>query len=168
MARQAKGGGSRGPLPQPAHLKLAPGSLPSDEPAEPLSVADLVPTGRPDVPSGMTVGELKVWTQLVDALERAGLIAECDGLTVELAVRHYCAAQAAHKTLKRSGSSVHDDKNKREAKAPASAVFLQHSAAFREYAKLLGLSYAARARIAPEEGAGGGRSSGNPFEPTGT
>lgn len=170
MARKAQGGGERGPLATPSHLKLAPGTPDADE-AGPSSLNDVVPSGRPEMPAGMTIAEQRVWTQLVDALAAAGLIAQCDGLTVELAVRHYCAAAAAHKTLKRSGSSILDEKNKREAKAPASTVFLQHSAAFREYAKLLGLAFAVRARIPGDtgEGASGGNGARNPFEqPTGT
>lgn len=167
MPRTAKGGGERGPLKTPDHLKLAP--PPEGAPAAPTAVSDIVPAGRPEMPSGMTVAEQRIWTQLVDALVAAGIVAACDGLTIELAVRHYCAAAAAHRTLKRSGASIRDDKNKRDAKAPASAVFMQHSQAFREYAKLLGLSFAARARIEAPDGGAHGDGTRNPFQqPTGT
>jgi P27 family predicted phage terminase small subunit len=160
MPRRAEGGGTRGPLPTPSHLKLAPGSTEAE--AAPINVAENTPVGAPERPDGMTAAEVKVWDQLVEALDQAGLIARCDGLTVELAVRHYVAAVAAHKRLKRTGPVIHDDKNKRDAKSPASQVFRDHSAAYLEYARMLGLGLAARARIPLAEGGDGG-GTGNPF-----
>ncbi len=171
MARTAKGGGTRGPIATPTHLKLAPDATVDEEKAAPRSVAELPATrSRPELPAGMTVTEVRLWEQLVDALDKAGLIGGCDGLTVEMAVRHYAAAVAAHKRLKREGVTIYDEKNQRHAKNPASYVFKEHSEAFRAYAGMLGLSFAARARIAVPERTGGiGDSDGevNPFEPTG-
>lgn len=170
MARQAKGAGTRGPLATPTHLKLAQPD-PEETEQAPRSVAELPATrSRPAMPAGMTLSQQRLWEQLVDALDKAGLIGGCDGLTVEMAVRHYDAAVAAHKKLKREGIVLYDEKNNRHAKNPASYVFKEHSEAFRAYAALLGLSFAARARIAVPERTGGiGDSDGeaNPFEPTG-
>lgn len=164
MARTAKGGGSRGAIAQSAHLKLAAGATTPEGDEVPLSAAATVPSKRPEMPTGMTLAEQRAWEQLADALAEAGLIAACDGYTLELAVRHYCAAVAAHKNLKRNGPTIYDDKNKRYAKNPASQLFREHSQMYAEYAKLLGLAFAARARIpvAPEGGESG---SSNPFSP---
>lgn len=116
---------------------------------------------RPTKPEGL-VGELSdAWDEIVDALDEAGLLAQVDGPALELALRHFLVARKASEELLLEGPSVYDEKNEREMKHPASQVFRDHSTAFLEYAKQLGLSFVARARVTVPKGAGDGDS--NPF-----
>jgi phage terminase small subunit len=55
---------------------------------------------------------------------------------------------------------LHDDKNERDMKNPASQVFRDHSTAFLEFAKQLGLSFVSRARVTMSKGES---DDGNPF-----
>ena len=102
-----------------------------------------------------------LWDATVDALDEAGLITAVDGPTLELALRHYLAAVAASDDLLESGSTLHDDKNERDMKNPASQVFRDHSTAYLEFAKQLGLSFVARARVTMAKG--DADEDGNPF-----
>lgn len=145
--------GARGPL------KLAPAG--ATEPAE-ETAATVVRPGKPAKPHGLPATVSKAWDQAVESLEAAGMLAECDGPTLDLALRHYAVALQAARKLQQAGTAIYDDKNKRWAKHPASQVFRDHSAMFIEYAKLLGLAYGARARLRTPESAHGDQD-GNPF-----
>ena len=113
----------------------------------------LKPSDLPDVLSSL-------WDQTVEALDAAGLITAVDGPTLELALRHYLAAQSASNDLLDGGSTLHDDKNERDMKNPASQVFRDHSTAYLMFAKELGLSFVSRARVTMSKGEA---DDGNPF-----
>ena len=116
---------------------------------------------RPEKPKDMPEVLSTLWDSTVDALDEAGLITAVDGPTLELALRHYLAAVAASDDLLESGSTLHDDKNERDMKNPASQVFRDHSTAYLEFAKQLGLSFVARARVTMAKG--DSDEDGNPF-----
>jgi P27 family predicted phage terminase small subunit len=115
---------------------------------------------RPTKPADMPDSLSALWDSTVDALDDAGLITAVDGPTLELALRHYLAAAAASDSLLESGSTVHDDHNNRDMKNPASQVFRDHSTAYLEFAKQLGLSFVSRARVTMSKEAA---DDGNPF-----
>lgn len=148
--------GARGPL------KLA--KVGAEGPAEETAATVLKPS-RPKKPAGLPATVGTAWDQAVEALDEAGMLAACDGPTLDLAMRHYALALQAARKLQRDGVQIYDDKNKRWAKHPASQVFRDHSAMFIEYAKLLGLAYGIRARLKPPE-SGHGQDE-NPFGATG-
>jgi len=101
---------------------------------------------RPEMPADLPQNLHGLWEKLVGELDDAGLIAAVDGPTLELALRHYAAAVQASDELIDGTATMHDDKNDRWMKNPASQVFRDHSTAFLEFAKQLGLSFTARAR----------------------
>lgn len=107
---------------------------------------------RPAKPENMPAELDALWDSTVDSLDEAGLITPVDGPTLELALRHYLAAVAASDDLLATGSTLHDDKNERDMKNPASQVFRDHSTAFLEFAKQLGLSFVSRARVTMSQG----------------
>jgi P27 family predicted phage terminase small subunit len=115
---------------------------------------------KPVKPEGMPESLSVLWDSTVDSLDEAGLITAVDGPTLELALRHYLAAVAASDDLLEHGSTLHDDKNERDMKNPASQVFRDHSTAFLEFAKQLGLSFVSRARVTMAKG---DADDGNPF-----
>lgn len=152
--------GTRGPV----ALRLAPAVDPEAAvkvEAKGGTAAAMVRPAAPPKPAKLPAGGSEVWDELVTALEEAGLIAQCDGPTLELAIRHYLAAVKASNTLMASGTTRTDKKNQRVMKNPASQVFRDHSTAFLEFAKQLGLTFVARART--QVGAEEGSDSGNPF-----
>lgn len=151
--------GTRGPVSQ---LKLPPKlRLVTDKKADTTSAHSKVSLSRPTKPAGLPDLVSDMWDTLAQQLDDAGLIAAVDGATLELAIRHYLAAVQASDDLMANGSSMYDDKNERSMKNPASQVFRDHSTAFLQFAKELGLSFVARARVsmAKEEADG----TGNPF-----
>lgn len=143
----------------PNHLKPVP-----DKDAKPGSVADTVRPVMPPKPEALPERVSALWDQVGAALDDEGLIAACDGPTLELALRHYVAAVAASDDLA-GEPRLYDDKNQRPMKNPSSQVFRDHSTAYLEYAKQLGMSFAARARIPVKESDGSGEA--NPFATTG-
>ncbi|MGY4859517.1 phage terminase small subunit P27 family [Cryobacterium sp. AP23] len=119
------------------------------------------PTKPADLPEAVSA----MWDTLAQQLDDAGLIAAVDGATLELAIRHYLAAVKASDDLFENGPTTYDAKNDREMKNPASQVFRDHSTAFLQFAKELGLSFVARARVSmSKEDADG---AGNPFAVSG-
>lgn len=120
---------------------------------------------KPPKPEGLPEDLSALWDSTVDALDEAGLITAVDGPTLELALRHYMAAAAASDDLLAGGSTLHDDKNERDMKNPASQVFRDHSTAYLEFAKQLGLSFVSRARVSMAKG---DAEDGNPFSVNGT
>jgi len=142
--------GRRGPLKLPAHLRPV-----SDQSS---TVADRVTPLAPDRPPGFPVGhELGVlWDALVPRLDDAGLLATCDGLVVELALRHFVAARRASDALASGDVVVADAAHAGQKKNPAGAEFRAQSELFRRYALTLGMSYAARSRIPSAPGASEG------------
>lgn len=122
--------------------------------------AKLSPT-KPVKPESLPGEISELWDSLSEKLDEAGLLAAVDGPTLELAIRHYLAAVKASDDLLSGGSTSYDSKNDREMKNPASQVFRDHSTAFLEFAKQLGLSFVARARTAVPKGDADGDS--NPF-----
>lgn len=120
---------------------------------------------RPEKPTGLPEAASVVWDSLAEKLDDAGLLAAVDGPTLELAIRHYLAAVQASDELLGSSVTLHDEKNARDMKNPASQVFRDHSTAFLEFAKQLGLSFVARARTAVPKGEADAGS--NPFASNG-
>ena len=137
--------GERGPLKLPRHL--------SPVVTDGNSLADDIKKGAPDTPAGFPNNKrlTDLWVELVPLLDSAGLLARVDGPAVELALRHFLAARDASDELMSGGSSVPDIAHGREngavKKNPADAVFRANSAMFLEYVKVLGMAFAARARI---------------------
>lgn len=150
--------GSRGPLKIPPHLR--PVEPHGEKPPDPTA-ADRVRLSAPKRPRGLPREVGALWNVIVPALDEAGLISPVDGPTVELALRHFVQARkASDELLKAESVVIHDAKNGRDAKHPASQVMRDHSAEFLKYAAQLGLSYTARARVAlPAEES----SESNPF-----
>lgn len=115
---------------------------------------------RPPKPEDLPASVADLWDGIVDALEEAGLLSAVDGPALSLALRHYAIALQASERVFEAGPMMWDDKNNRYMKNPASVVMTQHSTAFLEYAKQLGMTFVARARTpAP----GSEDDSGNPF-----
>ena len=151
--------GARGPV---SELKLPPKlRLVTDKTPDGSSANALVKPTAPEMPADLPERLRDLWSHLVRELDDAGLISAVDGPTLELALRHYAAAVAASDDLFEHGSTMYDNKNEREMKNPASQVFRDHSTAFLEFAKQLGLSFTARARTTVAKEADDGSS--NPF-----
>ena len=153
--------GSRGPLPK--NLKIGGPDLRAigpDDVVEETAASRMKPI-RPKKPTGLPAAASKMWDQIVEDLDDAGLIARCDAAALELAVRHYAMAVKASNALMRAPVTQQDNKNDRSMKNPASTVFAQHSAAFLEYGKQLGLTIVSRARLPVGDQEGG--NDGNPF-----
>jgi P27 family predicted phage terminase small subunit len=148
--------GARGVLKLPNHLKPV-----QDPEAKPNSVADTARPMMPAKPEQLPPRVSELWDEIGAALDDNGLIAACDGPTLELALRHYLAAVAAADDLGEA-PRLYDDKNERPMKNPSSQVFRDHSTAYLEYAKQLGMAFAARARIPAQKGDDGGGEE-NPF-----
>ncbi len=154
--------GQRGPLPEmrlPPHLRLV--ADPDAKAAQTAPAAGPTPT-TPPKPDKLPAEVSALWDDIVPLLDKAGLITEVDGMTLELALRHYAAAVKASNAFQRGKVVVDDHKNDRQMKHPASQVFRDHSTAFLEFAKQLGLSFAARARMPGQEESNGGQQA-NPF-----
>ncbi|NJQ04279.1 P27 family phage terminase small subunit [Streptomyces lonarensis] len=139
--------GSRGPLKIPKHLQAVP------EPGATAagSMAERVAPSAPDRPPGFPVDDremCELWDAMVPELDRAGLLTRADGPTVELALRHFLAARQAGNALQEGevvvGDAAHGHSVK---KNPAGAEMRSQSQLFLEYAKQLGMSFAARARM---------------------
>lgn len=148
--------GARGTLKLPSHLR------PVNDTTKAGTLAETVTKAAPEKPEGLTDDEVSLWDELVGALDGAGLLAKSDGPALHLAIRHYLAALRASDELLAGPAAVvdphHDD---RLAKNPASQVFRDHSTAFLEFAKQLGMTFVSRARtVAPKEASGSGS---NPF-----
>lgn len=102
----------------------------------------------PEMPSGLPLDVQELWEEIVPILADAGLLSRADGMTVEMALRHFVIARAASNSLIEGGIVVEDKRHGgQEAKSPRAQVFKDNSAAFVEYAKQLGLSFASRARV---------------------
>jgi P27 family predicted phage terminase small subunit len=146
--------GSRGPL------KLAPvGEVVVDG----GSAASLVAPKEPDKPAGLPLEISELWDEIVPVLAEAGLLSEADGMTLEMALRHFSMARKASNELLEAGIVIEDKRHGgQEAKSPKAQIFKDNSAAFLEYAKQLGLSFASRSRISVEGGRDDGKE-GNPF-----
>lgn len=149
-----------------SQLKLPPNlrAVRGDQVAPETMNSKLSPT-RPTRPAGLPDEVAALWDSMVDDLDEAGLLTAVDGPTLELALRHYLSAARASDDLLRDGSTMYDEKNERTMKNPASQVFRDHSAAFLEFAKQLGLSFVARARVTTAKG--DANDEGNPFRVTG-
>ncbi|MGW8846610.1 P27 family phage terminase small subunit [Streptomyces xiamenensis] len=151
--------GSRGPLKIPKHLQ----AVPSAGPAAQQTVAERVSPSAPPRPPGFPEHDdemVQLWDAIVPELDRAGLLTRADGPTVELALRHFLAARKAGDALQ-GGDVVLDDPahGGTAKKNPAGAEMRSQSQLFLEYAKQLGMSFAARARMPAAEEA----QEANPF-----
>lgn len=148
--------GARGNLKLPSHLR------PVNDETKAGTLAESVAKAAPEKPEGLTESEVSLWDELVGALDEAGLLAKSDGPTLHLAIRHYLAAiKASDEMLGAASLTLHDEKNQRDMKHPSSQVFRDHSTAFLEFAKQLGMTFVSRARtVAPKEASGSGS---NPF-----
>lgn len=153
--------GARGPLPAGLKLGAAPALSVVGPDDVPETAASALKPIRPKKPTGLPKAASTMWDQIVEDLDDAGLIARCDAAALELAVRHYAMAVRASNSLMRAPVTQQDKKNDRSMKNPASTVFAQHSAAFLEYGKQLGLTIVSRARLPVGDQEGG--NDGNPF-----
>ncbi len=137
--------GARGPLKIPKHLQAVP-----DPGAAAGTVAERVDASAPPKPPGFPDDPemVALWDAIVPELDRAGLLTRADGPTVELAIRHFLAARKAGNALQ-AGEVVLDDPahGGTAKKNPAGAEMRSQSQLFLEYAKQLGMSFAARARM---------------------
>lgn len=154
--------GARGPLPAGLKLGAAPALSVVGPDDVPETAASALKPIRPKKPTGLPKAASTMWDQIVEDLDDAGLISRCDGAALELAVLHYAAAIKAGHAFMRTPVTQQDRKNDRSMKNPSSQVFRDHSTAFLEYAKQLGLTILSRARVPVGQGEGG--SDGNPFE----
>lgn len=154
--------GARGPLRIPSHLQLVQPGVPGGPASIPKSAADRVSLSAPVKPDDLPDSVSLMWDAIVPTLNDAGMLSPIDGATLELALRHFVQARMASDELLAADSVViRDEKNGRDAKHPASQIMRDHSAEFLKYATQLGLSFAARARIAlPNDPPG---DTGNPF-----
>lgn len=154
--------GIRGPLKIPAHLQVVRPGTPGGPAAAPKSAAESVRLSAPTKPDGMPAAVAAAWDEIVPTLDDAGMLSPIDGATLELALRHFIQARMASDELLDAGSVViHDEKNGRDAKHPASQIMRDHSAEFLKYAAQLGLSFAARARVTLPDNTD--KDSSNPF-----
>jgi P27 family predicted phage terminase small subunit len=149
-----------------SHLKLPPTVRPvrAGEKVEATAHSKVSAT-RPDRPESLPESLTELWDYIVEQLDTAGLLAGVDGPAIELALRHFAAARAASDELLTNGPTSYDEKNERTMKNPASQVFRDHSTAYLEFAKQLGLTFVARARVPMDNGGQDGDS--NPFEAAG-
>jgi P27 family predicted phage terminase small subunit len=148
--------GVRGPLKIPKHLQVVPGDAAG-------TVAERIAPSAPPRPPGFPEDDremVELWDAIVPELDRAGLLTRADGPTVELAIRHFLAARKAGDALQ-AGEVVLDDPahGGTAKKNPAGAEMRSQSQLFLEYAKQLGMSFAARARIPAKDEA----TEANPF-----
>lgn len=153
--------GVRGPLKLPKHLTAVP-----DRPnTGGDTLADRTRPSAPPKPAGWSDEDnatlSALWDEVTGQLDAVGLLAQCDGLTLELALRHFLAARQASDALADSDVIVKDTAHGGGPKKnPAGAEMRSQSLAFLEYAKQLGMSFVARARIPAKDDDDG---SANPF-----
>ena len=150
--------GARGPLKLPKHLKAVPAGADAAG-----TVAERVAPSAPPRPPGFPEDDREMcalWDAIVPELDRAGLLTRADGPTIELALRHFLAARQAAGAFA-DGDVVLDDPahGGTAKKNPAGAEMRSQSALFLEYAKQLGMSFAARARMPAKDEA----TEANPF-----
>lgn len=153
--------GERGKLKLPPHLRPVDGAQSTAPPTLAEAVKPVAPTKPADLPAEVS----QAWDEIVPALDEVGVLARCDGPALELALRHYIAAKTASDDVIRE-PRLYDDKNERPMKNPSSQVFRDHSTAFLEYAKQLGLTFVSRAR-APRPDEGDADATNNPFAANG-
>lgn len=136
--------GERGPLRLPKHLR------PVDDGTEAGTVAEQVPMSGPEQPFGWDGSDAELaglWDETLARLDECGLLASCDGPTVELMLRHFLAARRSSDELMRGGAVVDDYAHHGVKRNPAGHEFRMHSAQFLEYAKQAGMTFASRARL---------------------
>ena len=139
--------GARGKLKLPSHMAVIDGGDQADDAV--TTVASRTPLGEPDHPAGWDeeAAELaELWEQYSGELHQAGLISRVDGMTLEMMLRHFLAARQASEALA-TGEVLVDDRDGGRKKNPAGAEFRQQSALMLEYAKQMGMTFAARQRI---------------------
>ncbi len=146
--------GARGPL------KLAPVG---ENQVDKASAAAMVAPQQPDKPTGLPIEVSELWDEIVPVLAEAGLLSEADSMTVEMALRHFSLARRVSNELIEQGVVVEDKRHGgQEAKSPKAQILKDNSSAFLEYAKQLGLSFAARSRMRGD-GRGSEEEEDNPF-----
>lgn len=146
--------GARGPL------KLAPVG---ENQIDKTSAAAMVAPQQPDKPTGLPIEVSELWDEIVPVLAEAGLLSEADSMTVEMALRHFSLARRVSNELIEQGVVVEDKRHGgQEAKSPKAQILKDNSSAFLEYAKQLGLSFAARSRMRGD-GHGSEEEEDNPF-----
>lgn len=147
--------GARGNLKIAPHLQAVDtaGTAAAEVPAQ-------APTKPPAVKRSRALSRL--WDEIVPELDRAGLVSVADGLTIELALRHFLIARTASEQIGEE-LIVSDKAHGADAvkKNPAEAVFRAESAMFLRYAGQLGLTFVSRARTPGKDGDG----DANPFTP---
>lgn len=149
--------GARGSLKLPPHLRAVQAGEDVDEE---LTAASVVPRVAPLKPEAVAANEelSKLWDVVVPQLDEAGLVAPSDGLSIELALRHYLLARAAHDEVDRV--TVADTNHGGIKKHPAESIFRSESEMFLRYATQLGMTFVARARTVVKGPEGG---EDNPF-----
>lgn len=148
----------------PSKLKLVSPLKPVSEQVKGTAAAEVNPA-EPTMPKKVREDDelRELWEEIVPDLLDAGLLAKSDGPAIEMAIRHFRAARDASDDLSIGEPTVWDEKNARPMKNPSEVVFRSESLAFLEYAKQLGMTFAARARTPMPKGADGGDA--NPFIP---
>ncbi|MEW6572947.1 MAG: phage terminase small subunit P27 family [Bacillota bacterium] len=106
----------------------------------------------PKPPSWLPRQAKRFWKEHAGRLERLGLLTEVDGPAFALCAVHYAVAAEAAKALKEQGILVPDPEHPAGEepalrKHPLLSVLRDHSAAFRAYSQLFGLSPSDRGRL---------------------
>jgi len=107
---------------------------------------------RPKRPRWLPREARRFWDELAPKLEKLGVLCETDGPAFALCAVHYAIAVEAAKVLKDQGVIVADPEHPAGEKPavrkhPLLSVLRDHSAAFRAYSSLFGLSPADRGRL---------------------
>src|SRR5690242_18081326 len=127
-------------------LKVVGPLKPLEEQIKGTAAAEVNPS-TPRMPKKVSEDDelRELWEEIVPDLVDAGLVAKSDAPAIEMAIRHFRAARDASDDLAVGEPTVWDEKNARPMKNPSEVVFRSESLAFLDYAKQLGMTFAARA-----------------------
>lgn len=112
--------GARGPL---KLVAPSPDPAVAPKPGGPDTAASMMTPSAPEKPEKLPGEVSELWDTIVDSLDKAGMIARCDGPTMELALRHFVAARVASDEIIYGSATMHDDKNDRPMKNPGISSF---------------------------------------------
>lgn len=128
-------------------LKLVSGLRSVSDATEGTAAAELS-AARPLKPQSVCDDETlsAMWDEVVEPLDKAGLISAVDGPALELCLRHFQCARSASVELMGSTNTLRDKKNDRDMKNPSEVIFRSQSEMFLKYAQQLGMTFVSRAR----------------------
>ena len=146
----------------PARLRI----VPDEQEPQQDTVAARAPLGTPTKPDWIEKNKRlsELWDDIVGTLGETGLLTKADGAALEIALMHWASAYQAGSKLLEDGPVNDDMRNGRKQKNPASTILAMQSRSFLDYAKQLGLTFVARARIdMPESAVEEDYGKNNPF-----